>query len=261
MLSFYADLLVRAFLTIPPLLGGNMLGLVWPIIIVLCGEVIACIAYGWRTVKAKWKQASLMGLVSLVVCYTGLFAWCIFAVNYQDHVVLASRAAYLQQAFDEKDAHEKIAVLLAKSKCAEVLGENKTLGQQNRDQQNSINNCQTEAIKMLTPAEQKTQVRLIAPRDDDFGLYRKYEVLLLTNKPVFPTLIQVVCRRTIISIEQSLLSRNGPTIITQPKKLSAMQYELGITSPPWTAENPVLIKLTLDGQGNSRELPCVFQGV
>ena len=113
MLSFYVDLLVRAFFAIPTSLGSNMLGLLWPVIIVFCGEFIAYIIYGWRVMIAKWKQASLIGLAALGICYTVLFGWCILATNYQEHSKLSSRVSVLQQANDTNSERQKYAVFRA----------------------------------------------------------------------------------------------------------------------------------------------------
>ncbi len=76
MLTYYVDLLVRSLMQVPTSLGSNMLGLIWPVVIVICGEIIACWVYGWRTVYDKWKKASVIGFAALGVCYTLLWIYC-----------------------------------------------------------------------------------------------------------------------------------------------------------------------------------------
>jgi len=56
--AYYVDLLMRALFAIPTALGSNPLGLLWPVILVVCGEIIACLVYGWRVVFEKWKRWS-----------------------------------------------------------------------------------------------------------------------------------------------------------------------------------------------------------
>jgi hypothetical protein len=85
----------------------------------------------------------------LVVCYILLFGWCVLRENYVGYSVLKERMGLLQKIDDQRDAHEQIAVLNAQTKCAESTGENRTLQHQNRDQQNTINRCQEDALKLL----------------------------------------------------------------------------------------------------------------
>src|SRR5579863_4663554 len=147
--SYYADLFARSVSAIPSALGSNMLGLIWPVIIVLCGEFLACVVYGWRVIFDKWKKASLIGFAALGVCYTLLFTWCALSINYKDHAEMATKIEMLQKANDAAESHEQYAVLEARSKCAEISGQNTVLGQQNRDQQNTINKCQTQALALI----------------------------------------------------------------------------------------------------------------
>jgi hypothetical protein len=255
MLAFYVDLLVRAFFAIPPSLGGNMLGLVWPVIIVFCGEIIACIVYGYRTVIAKWKEASLIGLAALVVCYTGLFVWCIFSTNYRDHSVLASRAAFLRQAYDSNSEHEKYAVLVAESKCAEVLGENRTLGQQNRDQQNTINNCQNKAIALLAPPALRFSGGRIYELPVRLGVLDGVFVLV-TSKVVTPVRIDISCDRTVLGAVVDQVVGGGGTIVdnfgSDPKGQSV---QVGFDSPAWLPQTPLLVHVNHTGDGG---MSCEF---
>lgn len=95
MLSFYIDLLWRSLWAIPGLLGSNVLGLIWPVLVVMCGEILAACYLGWLVVLNKWKRASLIGLAALGVCYTGLLVWSVLHTVYQDHVDLSAKVSQL----------------------------------------------------------------------------------------------------------------------------------------------------------------------
>lgn len=244
--SFYVDLLVRAFFAIPPSLGGNMLGLIWPVIVILCGEIIACFVYGWRTVKDKWRQASLIGLAALGICYTVLFGWCALVTNYQDHLGLSSKVVVLQQAYDTNSEHTKYAVLEAQSKCAEMVGENTTLGKQNRDQQNTINNCQTQALKLLTPVPLKLYSILINDNKNMLEQANVATFLVTSNMMITPIDLHLQCDQQIAGIKirpakyLELTVGGGSTI----KGASA---DVNQQSPALTPATPVIIHVGYTG--------------
>lgn len=206
MLAYYVGALVRALFAIPHVLGSNALGLLWPVVIVVCGEIIACFVYGWRVVIDKWKRASLIGFAALVACYMSLFAYCALNTVYQDHFALSQKASYLRDKVDSDTSHEQLAVLKAQNECAQALGENEVLGQQNRDQQNTIDHCQEEALRLLTPRRQKTTSIFVEQSDggktkDGVQMVR-VKVLALTNKRVEPPFTMIVqCRVALASVK------------------------------------------------------------
>ncbi len=248
MLPYYAELFERAFWAIPGLLGSNALGLLWPVVLVICGETIACVVYGFRTMYERRQRASLIGLASLIVCYSALFEWSIIATNYRDHADVTSKNRTLQTALDSATFHEQKAVLLAENECAETVGEKKALAAQNREQQNTINNCQTEAIKLLEPKQLAVYVydlgNLLGSSQEQTEKV-KSPILLMVNKPVTPVTIVANCTTPIDDLQafavapemastlQLSTSQNGPNSIVA-----------NISSPALTPEAPFIVMLT-----------------
>ena len=249
MLSYYAELFARALYAIPSLLGSNVLGLIWPVIVVFCGEIIAGFSYGWRVmISNKWKQASIIGFAALGICYTLLFAWCALTTNYSDHATLASKVSVLQAAYNSNTADKNYAVLEAQSGCAETIGENKTLGKQNRDQQNTINNCQTQALKLLVPEPFKIVPLLLEPASGCIEM-QHIKWLLLTNKTVTPVNLVVACQKRFVSASASIV---GSEILGGgASKVTDTEYQVNISTPAWSPESPMLFDMSFIGDQNN----------
>ncbi len=261
MLPYYADLFQRAFSAIPGLLGSNALGLLWPVVIVSCGEIIACFVYGWRTVISKWRQASVIGFAALGVCYSVLFGWSILSTSYQDHATLASTNRDLRTSVDSAASHERNSVLSAENKCAETNGENKILGQQNRDQQNTINNCQTQAIHLLQPAlmEWKPLALEMPDKDPSNSANEKTRWILVTNKAHdTPVEITFSCSNPIVSAESKIAGSMANSVTTPLGTLGEGQWGTKIFSPAWGPDSPILLIMTVSNpRGEHTE--CKFK--
>jgi hypothetical protein len=230
MAAYYASLLIRAFMEIPGSLGSNWLGLLWPVILVACGEIIACLWFGWRIVLAKWKQATGIGFAALGVCYTLLFAWCAFSLNYQEY-----------------------AVLKAQSDCAQTVGKNITLEGQNRDQQSTINNCQTQALKLLAPEPLKMTLLTMSTAGSGTG-EKTSMILLLTNRTITPVGLSFQCNRNIINGYASIVGSKtlmGSTNVVPNSNLMNIQ----IDSPAWSSISPILLVVSYAGP----DLLCSFE--
>jgi hypothetical protein len=241
MLTFYGNLFWLSLRSIPSSLGSNWLGLIWPAVVVAVGEIIACFAYGWRTMIAKWKQATLIGLASLGCCYLALFAWCAVAANYGEYSRLSIANTSLTGVVDTAEARQRYAVLEAQNECAKTLGKNETLGEQNRDQQNTINNCQTQAIKLLQPIA--FQWHALALEEAEVSpKTRKQRRLLLTNKVLSPAEFGFSCSHPIIQAETKIV---GSVADAKTVQIDKDHWGSQIRSPAWGPDSPALVVMTL----------------
>lgn len=167
MLAHLFNLLGRSFMFIPKALGSNWLGLVSPVFIALVGEAIGILVFGWQAMKDNWRKATGIGLAAIGAFYTVVFLGCIFMTTYVDHIDLVTKNHDLHTRIGQGETHEEKSVQAVredlggklsalKENCARTDGANGILTKQAADQQNTINNCQTEALKLLLPRRKKS---------------------------------------------------------------------------------------------------------
>jgi hypothetical protein len=89
-------LFARSLLTIPGVLGSTWAGIVFPIIVILIGEVIGASLFGWNAMLENWRKATGVGFAALGVGYALLFLWCAMLTTYTDHEGLVARNRELQ---------------------------------------------------------------------------------------------------------------------------------------------------------------------
>jgi hypothetical protein len=123
--------------------------------------------------------------------------------------------------------------------CAYERGVVDTLSNQNRDQQNSINNCQTQAIKLLTPQP----LKWIPLALDKTGKW-----ILVTNKIVNPVDIIFSCSKQITEADVNIVS--NPTT-AKTVQLDAQKWETKISSPAWGPETPIVMDIKTLGSGDT----------
>ena len=262
MLPFYAELFARAIWFLPSSLGSNALGLVWPVVIVLCGEIIACFVYGWRAMISKWKNASLIGLAALGICYTLLFLWCGLRLNYYDHLELETANARLKSDNGSATSHENIAVLRAQSECSKTLGANETLTRQNRDQQNTINNCQNQALTLIAPKQLRFSVKIAGLGIDESGPQGRVErtlIIVSTNKTVDPVLGTLKCDQEfhVYGWNTTIDAHYLMTVANERKSL--YEFPVEINTPAWTPDNYLVFASWRNiPKDNPKRLTCDF---
>ncbi len=117
-----------------------------------------------------------------------------------------------------------------------------TLTDQNRDQQNTINNCQTQALKLLTPA----LLKIVGTDIDDTpmsGNRQKSIMVLITNKTVTPVDLIFSCDRPLDDANIYFPGvQSGGTRRLAPDRIQFNAY-----APPWTPETPLIVKVTYAG--------------
>lgn len=117
-----------------------------------------------------------------------------------------------------------------------------TLAAQNRDQQNTINSCQTQALKLLTPA----LLKIVGTDIDDAplgGNRQKSIMILITNRTVTPVDLIFSCDRPLEDANIYFPGvQSGGTLRLAPDRIQFNAY-----SPPWTPETPLIVKVTYAG--------------
>lgn len=161
-----------------------------------------------------------------------VFLACIFATTYSDHVHLVAKNNELRVRIMNAQDHEETSLRLVKDdfigrlstlreSCAKVEGANGILTKQTADQQNTINNCQTQALKLLTPETQKI-TPLVLQDETTNTTDHKAKFLVLTNKVITPVRMIVGCNRPIKEGSASILgsgvmtggaSNQSPTVL------------------------------------------------
>ena len=128
--------------------------------------------------------------------------------------------------------------------CQYQAGVVDTLGQQNRDQQNSINNCQNQALKLLVPPGlHLTSILLRYTRNPQGNGTVIVRYLVLTNKDLSPVKLRVTCNRKLLSAEIGTVGFAHASYGTSGTVESEKAARVEMTTPPLTSTNPIYIDL------------------
>jgi hypothetical protein len=139
------------------------------------------------------------------------------------------------------------------ARCKYQSGVIDTLTTQNRDQQNSINLCQTQAIRRLQPVPDKTVAfpvkSLPGPNAATY--------IMLTNKTVSPVTIEVTCDSPITDLQGGPINT---TIMTySPAYLVGKNaWSFTIATPPWAPDYPIVISFKYPGPNEPK---CDFRRI
>jgi len=255
MLAHLFNLLGRAFAAIPPTLGSNWFGLVFTVIIILIGEGIGLYFFGWQAMKANLKRATGIGFAALGVGYTLVFAWCVVTTTFNDHIALATRVHDLHSAVDGDKAHEVASIQEVrtslggqlselKEKCAKTEGANGILAKQAADQQGTINNCQSQAIKLMEPTAFSYDAMPFESTPENGN--QKSTWLIVTNKSQTPVLFTVTCTSEILSLDAGIVAQQ---YAGRASRYTDKEWTFRISSPAWTPHAPIVVHTVTKGEG------------
>ena len=241
-------LAARALAALPSSLGSNWLGLLFPLLVFILTQIVTGFVRGWASMKAHWKDNLLIGFAVAGVAWTGLYIWCILTTISTDHTQLNARIRSLRRTGDQQRSNfaQQIEALQTSNQhlqqdCAVKEGINNTLQKQNRDQQGTINGCLSQAMKLLTPEEQKI-TPLILHSDQT---HKTIEWIALINKTIQYPRIVVACNRPVVSADLQMVGGTGS--LGGPIRLSQFAWEIQITEPPWSPIHPFYAKLAYSG--------------
>jgi hypothetical protein len=254
-------------------IGSTLLGRLLDIVFAM--SVIVAALYKTRrdqglvAMLGHWRQEYRAGIKfafwSAVLIYVPVVLWSVGSAVYADHTGLVERSHSLrgtvrQDAQDLQNTKIGFGKQLSDTKieCAGFKGENGSLSRQNRDQQGTINNCQTEAIKLLTPTEQKTTaLSLIYFFDrDNSKEIKTSRFLLLTNKLVSPVKINIWCDNVYLEGVSLVPIGVGGLISSGSNRLAPNSFETGVVSPSWSPTSPYMAIVNYKG---AEDTVCNFQ--
>lgn len=258
------NLLLRSFIAIPTSLGATWLGLFFPLWGFLLTQIVILVADGVPAMRSHWRQNLIRGFAVAGVAWASLFLWCAVTTTYNDHMDLAKRTQTLHRLLGESEQRERDSVQTVRSEfgsqvsslkenCAKIEGANGALVKQTTDQQGTINNCQTQALKLLAPDPMKvTPIVLEPPTGSGIGVHNM-KWLVLVNRTITPINLAVVCQRGFESGQASIAGSG--TRIGGASKVTDTQYQVNISSPAWGPQSPLIFEMSYYG---SEDNACSF---
>jgi hypothetical protein len=209
---------------------------------------------GWRAMLNHWrkeyKRALKFSLWCAVIIYSPIFVYSVGKAVYEDHEGLVHRSHDLREVVNG----DALTLQHTKDECsgqvsdqkiqnAGLVGANGQLQSQNRDQQNTINNCQTQALKLLAPEPTSITALYMSTESTYTEGVLTAKFVLLTNHAITPVKMGVTCDRPIITGYSvilgsgTMLGGSGPT--------AQKTLDISIESPSWTKISPVLVVMKL----------------
>ena len=267
MLVHFVGLLVRVWGAFTASLGNTTLGFFLPILVVpITGFSLfiglTAIREGRQSVKDHLRRtlglAAIVAVAGEFLVYGLLAEWMGVKTIYRDHIYLTGVAARLHQNLINKDSLDRQSFapvensLQAKltqlqGQCLKQQGVAETLETQTRTQQSTINNCQTQALRLLAPVTQKTTLLTLegaAKSSEGWNV----SWLLLTNKEVTPANFIVSCSHEIKELSIDVVGYGG--MMSGASKITPYVFMTGVSSPAWTPESPLRIHETFVGDEN-----------
>jgi hypothetical protein len=203
------------------------------------------------------KTALRVSLVCAAAIYGPILVWSLGKAVYVDHSAFVARNAVLRKSLSDKALHEtqvvgevkadlggKLSSL--KETCLKTEGANTALNKQTVMQQGSIDNCQNQALKLLTPEPLKLSV-IYSNVGDQIGSITKIDMILITNKTVDPVSVRLECNKAITSITTRMLSQTGMSIGLGPRRLDAYTFDINYTSPALSPDTAIAVNMTHEG--------------
>lgn len=220
---------------------------------------------GWDEVKRFWDEEAKFtlraSLIAAACIYIPIALWSVGRATYEDHMGLVTRSHEQRKALQanagilqQQKANDLEILNVCENQNARIGGQNDTLNRQNRDQQNTINNCQTQALKLLTPQVQKTTVLYLD--EDHTQIPHVVRFILLTNKPVTPVDMNIQCNRMMDDARLEALETGRKELGTGPVRLARNEFTVNVIGPSWTPTGPFLA--TIKYEGESEGLECSF---
>ena len=130
-----------------------------------------------------------------------------------------------------------------------------TLSKQNIDQQSTINNCQTQAIKLLTPTP---EIVIGVPLMEASGAQPIAITLyaVVTNKVVSRVALNITCDLPIEIKSSEYFPRTDFGVKYPPEKISPRSSTLYIDAPAWTPDHAIVMQI---GHATGTNITCKFK--
>lgn len=256
MVGHFFNLVVRAITAMPERVGTNWGGL-WFSIAIFFATMLVLWIFG--DMKEHFKRNTLVGLAVVGIAWTALFPISAFLTVYDDHENLVGAASRIKRTLNGEIQSQKDQLIATRLECARWEGQNDTLQAQNRSQQNTINGCLTQAIKLLKRPSLKLSnyfLGQVSTQRFPSSKQRYGTFLVITNQTITPIRLLVTCQAD-ITASGFVLGGNTSTFGGWGGRVTASthQYGVGILTPAWTPTNPLLVTVFSDAQNVGR---CTF---
>jgi hypothetical protein len=236
MLAHIVKLLGRAVQEIPDAMGATWFALALAVGGIAFEAVKRYRVGGWPRVRARLRRYGCWPFISIVL----LMGWCLLKVLESDHSTLLARIRQLKAEKEGDGA--KISGL--EQRCSRLEGANDVLQKQTGDQQTTINNCQTQALKLLIPEPLKITPLFMSEEKNKTESTNTAKALLLVNKVITPVHLRGVCNKTLISADGMPVGSGAMGVGTV---VDGNSLEVRIDSPAWTPTLPLLIVIKYAG--------------
>lgn len=236
MLLHMLRMLARAFVDFPSVLSGNWLSFLLPLSLYVAKEFNTFRKGKWASVKAHIQRDTWI----LAGAYVLLFGWAVVRTIYQDHESLAAKAQDLRHQLSANAATNQSQISVLETRCARDEGITDTLSKQNRDQQNTINSCQNQALKLLAP-KNHTMTVLVLKEFDPNVQDQDIEWLFLTNTIVSPFRVEIRCQMPFEVTSAGVVG--GPSMGPGAQKLAPNESIVEMDTPAWSPNAPFRVKM------------------
>ena len=255
-LHHLVNLLFQAAEMVPTALGSTWIGIFFPVWVFIIAEILTGFFNGWQTLKA-WAKNVGLGIAVALTAWGGLFVCCLIGAIYRDHLYFVAKSGeYRSKAQGANEGGTAnlaalrqdlgLAYTKLQTSCAKTEGKEEALDKQNRDQQGTINKCQAESIKLLSPQPLRW-VPLALDKVID-GNTIKGKWIVVTNKTVIPIDLIIDCDKPITALNGSVVA--SPSL-AQAARLTDNSWELKISAPAWDPVNPILVNTITTGVQDS----------
>jgi len=219
--------------------------------------------HGWRAMLNHWRKeyrgAIKFSLLAAGAVYGPLIAWCFVRTVYLDHMTLVQSIAEKRgviaktnQTLQETRGSLNSQISDLRSDCSRLDGANKVLDRQNKDQQNTINNCQSQAINLLKPKPFGWHA-IALEKAEEMPTESRSRWLLLANKDISPPLeFRFSCTPSIVSAEVKVV---GTAADVRTTKLNEQVWGFQLRSPAWGPDSPILVNTIT---AKTAETKCEF---
>ncbi len=226
---------------------------------------------GWKAMLNHWRQehrsAMKFAIWAALVIYGPVAAWSVGKAIYEDHNYFVGFAKGQWKALKtdgvtlqtDKDECTSVTGGL-REKIAGLGGKSTALEAQNRDQQGEINNCQTQAIKLLEPKPLHWKALALEMPDANPSnpAIQRTRWLLVTNKVQTPAEFSFACSLPIISAETKVVGSVADSRSVPLGNMGAGRWGTKVFSPAWGPDSPVLIITTLSNP-TGEHAECSFK--
>lgn len=227
--------------------------------------IVAVTLFQWKW-PDLWKWRGARRFLVLLIFLSVFQSW------EQEYVSRTGRERDLKSAHSERDyaLAEKSLAQQSNTSCqaalngsvqnaSKALNQSQQILSQTQQAQSKVQDCLLELGKAQQGEPEKItawRLSLLPARPRTPGQFSA-SWIILTNKVVTPIRVLMTCDAPIIDLDQTVLGTGGTTSGGWGGNFSDNEFGIGITSPAWTPQNPLLITISTSQQ----QISCRFRKI